>query len=193
MSRALRDLHVLFEDASHIALSSPAAAPWREGGPSVSSFTSAFRPKPGRVQFAGFNSSHGVVQRLPLRRHTLRASTPGGSWFDANAVPLAPFGLGLPPPGSFRPCRSSRLRRLPPLERRRLVASCSRPWGSLRFCLDDPHPFGFPLDRSNTPPQMNRFHLRYPRSVRSEIPISDHPPKASPPPQPRLVSVLVDG
>jgi hypothetical protein len=40
---------------------------------------------------------------------------------------------GLPSPGSFRPCRSTRLRRFPPLERRRLVASCSQPWGSLRF------------------------------------------------------------
>lgn len=36
-------------------------------------------------------------------------------------------------PDTFRPCRSSRLRRLSPLERCRLVPSCSRPWGWPRF------------------------------------------------------------
>lgn len=34
---------------------------------------------------------------------------------------------------SFRPCRSSRLRRFPPRAPRRSVAPCTRSWGSVRF------------------------------------------------------------
>jgi hypothetical protein len=63
----------------------------------------------------------------------LRASTPGCFALRPEAPRSASFDQELPPPGSFRPCRSSRLRRLSPLEHRRLVASCSRPWGSPRF------------------------------------------------------------
>lgn len=51
-----------------------------------------------------------------------------------------PFDQELPPPGSFRPCRSSRLRRLSPLVHRRPVSSCSRPWGSPRFRPVPPSP-----------------------------------------------------
>ena len=75
----------------------------------------------------------GFSKDCPFIDISQRASTPGGLWLDANILPFATFDLGLPPPGSFRPCRSSRLRRFSPLVRRRLVASCSRSWGSLRF------------------------------------------------------------
>jgi hypothetical protein len=133
MSRALRDLHFLFEDASHIALSSPAAAPCREVRSGFRPTALARGPKSVCLQFAGSVSSLGVVQRPPLRRHTLRASTPGGLCLRARAASLAPFGQDLPRPDSFRPCRSTRLRRFAPLERRGFVSSRSRPWGSLRF------------------------------------------------------------
>jgi len=63
----------------------------------------------------------------------LRASTPGCDSLRPKAPRLTPFDQELPPPGTFRPCRSSRLRRFSPLEHRRLVPSCSRPWGSPRF------------------------------------------------------------
>lgn len=53
------------------------------------------------------DSSLGVHQRTPLRRHKCVASTPG--W------PKPTFGASLPTSRAFRPCRSSRLRRLPPL------------------------------------------------------------------------------
>jgi len=75
----------------------------------------------------------GFSKDCPFIDISQRASTPGGLWLDANILPFATFDLGLPPPGSFRPCRSSRLRRFSPLVRRRLVSSCSRSWGSLRF------------------------------------------------------------
>jgi hypothetical protein len=50
--------------------------------------------------------------------------------FVTAAASLRAFGPGLPVRDVFRPCRFSRLRRLAPHARRRLVASCSRPWGS---------------------------------------------------------------
>jgi hypothetical protein len=185
MSPALRDLHVLFEDASQVALSSPVTASSRRWNTCLGAVPSASRPRPGRIQRAGFDSSLGVVQRLPLRRHTLRASTPGFDRFDASASPLSPFGLDLPLPGSFRPCRSSRLRRFTPLERRRLVASCSQPWGSLRFRPCRAACVGAVSDCSVV------HHCLLPgrllsRSVRPEIPISGHPPKVFPPPKPYL-------
>jgi len=79
------------------------------------------------------NASHGVFQRLPLRRRQVRASTPGsgphldrpeglrgcggstrprGVW---TGVP-SPSARRCQPPDSFRPCRSSRLRRFALLE-----------------------------------------------------------------------------
>jgi hypothetical protein len=95
------------------------------------------RPAPRRealrIASPGSDSSLGVLQRLPLRRHTTRASTPRVDRVRASTFLLASFGQELPPPDSFRPCRSSRLRRFSPLERCRLVSSCSRPWGSPRF------------------------------------------------------------
>jgi len=188
MSRALRDLHFLFEDASHIALSSPAAAPCREVRSSFRPTASAHRPKSARVQFAGSVSSLGVVQRLPLRRHTLRASTPGISWLRACAAPLTPFGRDLPPPDSFRPCRSTRLRRLAPLERRGLVASRSRPWGSLRFITGMRVPSMFPAGLLRPSTRSPSSFPRIPRSVRPRLPpwvtlrsISLHLGRATPP------------
>jgi hypothetical protein len=61
-------------------------------------------PKPGG---SGLDSSLGV-QRSPLRRYKCCASTPG----SAEAFPLA---RRRQPPNSFRPCRSTRLRRFTPL------------------------------------------------------------------------------
>jgi len=170
MSRALRDLHFLFEDASHIALSSPAAAPCREVRSSSRPTALARGPKSVCLQFAGSVSSLGVVQRPPLRRHTLRASTPGGSCLRARAASLTPFGQDLPPPDSFRPCRSTRLRRFAPLERRGLVASRSRPWGSLRFFPDMQVQSMFPARslQPSTRPLLTR--PRIPRSVRPRCP-----------------------
>jgi len=79
------------------------------------------------------DSSLGVVQRSPLRRHQLCASTPGLGSSQARYVSLR-FGaarsrtrsaLAVPPgfDGFLRavPCRS--------------VAPCSRPWGPPRFGL----------------------------------------------------------
>jgi len=79
------------------------------------------------------DSSLGVVQRSPLRRHQLRASTPGFDGSQASYLHLRPGNANsrtrsVPavPPGSDGllcavPCRS--------------VAPCSRPWGSSRFRL----------------------------------------------------------
>jgi len=120
MLRALRDLLVLFEDASHIMLSSPVSLHLLTRGQAAS-------------QSSGSDSSLGVVQRLPLRRYVLRASTPVRGLLRPEARLATPFDQELPPPGTFRPCRSSRLRRFSPLEHRRLVSSCNRPWGSPRF------------------------------------------------------------
>jgi len=97
--------------------------PWSDRGPTLACTS----------HDAGLNSSLGVVQRSPLRRHMLRASTP----VRVPPCPKTPlsthFDREMPLPDSFRPCRSSRLRRFSPLWHCRLVASCSRPWGSPRF------------------------------------------------------------
>jgi len=85
------------------------------------------------LQSSGSDSSLGVVQRLPLRRYVLRASTPVHGPLCPEAPLATPFDQEMPIPGTFRPCRSSRLRRFSPLEHRRLVSSCNRPWGSPRF------------------------------------------------------------
>jgi hypothetical protein len=70
------------------------------------------------------NSSPGVFQRRPsigiLAARPLLDGKP-------------PFGSKMPASSSFRPCRSSRLRRLPPRDPRRFVAPCTRSWGSVRF------------------------------------------------------------
>jgi hypothetical protein len=57
--------------------------------------------------WSGLDSSHGV-QRSPLRRYKCCASTPG-------AAEAAPSARRRQPPSSFRPCRSTRLRRFTPL------------------------------------------------------------------------------
>lgn len=120
MLRALRDLLVLFEDASHIVLSSPVSLHLLTQGQDAS-------------QSSGSDSSLGVVQRLPLRRHMFRASTPVHGPLHPKAPLATPFDQEMPLPSTFRPCRSSRLQRFSPLEHRRLVSSCNRPWGSPRF------------------------------------------------------------
>jgi hypothetical protein len=140
MSSALRDLHVLFEDASFIALYSPAAA---LGGEHrfclrTSAAFEAGQAEPKSTPIPTLLASTpllGFSKDCPFIDISQRASTPGSFWLDASIPPFATFDLELPPPGSFRPCRSSRLRRFPPLVRRRLVASCSRSWGSLRFYI----------------------------------------------------------
>lgn len=192
MSRALRDLQLLFEDASHIALSSPAAAPCREVRSSFRPTASAHRPRSARVQFAGSVSSLGVVQRPPLRRHTLRASTPGGSCLRARAASLTPFGQDLPRPDSFRPCRSTRLRRFAPLERRGLVASRSRPWGSLRFIQSILDGSRFPARLLQPSTRPLRRARGFPAVCDPGVPTLGHPPKVSPPSRPCYASALVD-
>jgi len=107
--------------------------------PSPNSFHLSTR-KPSCFPNFGSDSSLGVVQRLPLRRHMIRASTPVRASCGPKTLRFTPFGQELPPPDSFRPCRSSRLRRFSPLDHRRLVASCSRPWGSPRFGPVPPRP-----------------------------------------------------
>jgi hypothetical protein len=72
----------------------------------------------------GSNSSHGVFQRSPSIEMMAARPLPDG---------CPSFGPGLPPPCSFRPCRSSRLRRFAPRDPRRSVAPCTRSWGSVRF------------------------------------------------------------
>jgi hypothetical protein len=67
-------------------------------------FLAARARRPG---WSGLDSSHGV-QRSPLRRYKYCASTPG----SAEAFPSA---RRRQPPNSFRPCRSTRLRRFTPL------------------------------------------------------------------------------
>jgi hypothetical protein len=129
----------------------------------------------------------GFSKDCPFIDISQRASTPGGPWLDASTLPPAAFVLGLPPPGSFRPCRSSRLRRFSPLVRRRLVASCSRSWGSLRFRFR----------RSGTSWSVHGLLLGsfllifrgpscFPAVYGPSVPISSHPPKAFPPTQPCL-------
>jgi hypothetical protein len=66
----------------------------------------------------------------------------------------------MPTSSSFRPCRSSRLRRLPPRDPRRSVAPCTRSWGSVRFgsttlntpCGAPNHVF-LPRNRVSHPPE----------------------------------------
>jgi hypothetical protein len=60
-----------------------------------------------RSCWSGLDSSLGV-QRSPLRRYECCASTPG--WAEAR-----PLARRRQPPSSFRPCRSTRLRRFSPL------------------------------------------------------------------------------
>lgn len=67
------------------------------------------------------SSSLGVPQRSPLHRYP-RVRPRSVS-----------RGSGLPHPNAFRPCRSSRLRRLPPHTACRFVAPCYRSWGSPGF------------------------------------------------------------
>jgi hypothetical protein len=62
--------------------------------------------------------------KTPLHRDRIARPLPGGD---------PPFGSRTPTSSSFRPCRSSRLRRLPPRDPRRSVAPCTRSWGSARF------------------------------------------------------------
>jgi hypothetical protein len=64
----------------------------------------------------------GFIQRTPLRRHCARASTPSG--------PKPTFALSLPSSESFRPYRSSRLRRFSP---RVYLRVCCTPQPTMGF------------------------------------------------------------
>jgi hypothetical protein len=95
------------------ALSSPAetTAPSRPPVPRVPGSHSTFRWAARLVRPVRSDSSLGVVQRSPLRRHRHCVSTPGRS--QRERIPR-PSTWGCHLPGSFRPCRSSRLRRISP-------------------------------------------------------------------------------
>jgi hypothetical protein len=82
-------------------------------------------------------SSHGVLQRSPLHRHPPRASTPGFPRLGHCHVP-----------NTFRPCRSSRLRRF-------------APHGALRVCC--------------TPQPIMRF--TWFQAVHRHSPVHDPPPR----------------
>jgi hypothetical protein len=71
-------------------------------------------------------------QRPSLHRHTLQVSSPGHDSLRTRSSP-SPSTKACHCLGTVRPCRSSRLRRLSPPGRCRLVASCSRSWDSPRF------------------------------------------------------------
>jgi len=112
---APRVLRLTFEDASlRVRLVWPA--------------TSEHRPKPvlSAARHASFLSWGS--QRPSLHRHTHQVSTPASCMQGASSEGCQLLGL-------FRPCRFSRLRRLPPPGGRGLVASRYRSWDSPRFRL----------------------------------------------------------
>lgn len=77
MSRALRDLHVLFEDASQIALSPPAVASWWKGRLDRSPSSSAFRPKPVRLQLLSSTPLLGLSKDCPFVDTRFERPLPG--------------------------------------------------------------------------------------------------------------------
>jgi hypothetical protein len=77
MSRALRDLHVLFEDASQFALSSPAAASWWKGRLSQSPSPSASRPRPVRLQLLSSTPLLGLSKDCPFVDTRFERPLPG--------------------------------------------------------------------------------------------------------------------
>jgi hypothetical protein len=83
-----------------------------------------------RSVWSGLDSSHGV-QRSPLRRYKRCASTPG----SAEAVPSARRHQ---PPSSFRPCRSTRLRRFPPLSALQVYCTLQPAMGFAMFLGQGP-------------------------------------------------------
>jgi hypothetical protein len=117
-------------------------------------------------------------QRPSLHRHSFQVSTPG-------PVPSRKRDVQCPSTkachrlDTFRPCRSSRLRRFSPPGRCRLVASCSRSWDSPRFRWMGSHRAG-----CSVPSGLGRFQLdafprhrgprrRVPSSAPSELVASD--------------------
>jgi hypothetical protein len=100
---------------SHAALPCPS---WR------------LHPKmPSDPKRSGSSSSPGVFQRFPSIETLTARPLPDG---------CPSFGTRMPTSCSFRPCRSSRLRRFAPRAPRRFVAPCTRSWGSVRFGLHRP-------------------------------------------------------
>jgi hypothetical protein len=145
----------------------PLAAPRsRVCGPVLSS-SQVIRTNPtNRPTRAGSsNSSPGVFQRCPSIEILAARPLPDGK---------PPFGSKMPASSSFRPCRSSRLRRLPPRVPRRSVAPCTRSWGSVRFGSTT---LNTPCGASN--------HVSLPRNRAS------HPSEPFPRPQPYRVTAAL--
>lgn len=122
---------------------------------------------------------------MPLRRHTLRASTPGFVRSGASALPLSPFGLGchrqarsvlVVPPDFDGFLRSSAAGLLHPAANHGVHCVSTRALPPAPGGVSD---CSVVLQAPSPAPLLSR-------SVRSEIPISDHPPKVFPPPKPFL-------
>jgi len=103
------------------------------------------RPSPSRSSIRVLGSSPGVPQRSPLHRHH-------------RARPLSVArGSGLPHPNTFHPCRSSRLRWLPPHTASRV---CCTPLPVLGFARFPAGPTSLARARSDAPPSVASLPLR---------------------------------
>jgi len=103
------------------------------------------RPRAGRSRPVVSGSSLGVPQRSPLHRHP-------------RVCPLSVSrGSGLPHPNAFRPCRSSRLRRLAPHTGPRVCCTPQPVLGFVRFPADAPVFTGAPTFLRASSPLRSSF------------------------------------
>jgi hypothetical protein len=120
--------------------------------------SSVLLARPEGLAVRALDSSLGVHQRSPLRQYRCRASSPG----RAEARPSA---RSCQTPDAFRPCRSSRLRRLTPLD-------------TLQVCCTLHPAMGFATFPVRSVPVARRRE-----AGGSPFPVAFYPSKFSPPQQ----------
>jgi hypothetical protein len=119
--------------------------------------------RPEGLAFRALDSSLGVHQRSPLRQYRCRASTPGRAEARLSA-------RSCQTPDAFRPCRSSRLRRLTPLDTLQVCCTlhpamgfakfrvCSLPCARRRGVEGSPSPVAFYPSEFSPPRQAEVRH-----------------------------------